>query len=59
MMKYDYGNPKQGLSFEYEVFGTVLKRIKDSEVQLFDYGQIMKKEGQEQMNKDLDRKSVV
>lgn len=56
MMKYDYGNPKQGLSFEYEVFGTVLKRIKDSEVQLFDYGQIMKKEGQEQMNKDLVKK---
>lgn len=53
MMKYDYGNPKQGLSFEYEVFGSVLKRIKDAEVELFDYGQEMEKKGQKEMNRGL------
>lgn len=56
MMQYDYGNPEQGLSFEYEVFGNVLKRVKDSEVTLFDYGEEIKKNGQGQMNKDLIKK---
>ncbi len=50
MMKYDYGNVSQGFSFEYEVFGSVLKKIKDSEVELFDYGEICKKGGTDKMN---------
>lgn len=56
MMKYDYGNPSQGLSFEYEVFGGLLKKIKNSTVELFDYGEIGKKEGTEKANRLLVEK---
>lgn len=55
-MKYDYGNPKQGLSFEYEIFGGILKKVKDSQVELFDYQQIAKKYGQKEMNNQLVKK---
>lgn len=50
MMKYDYGNPKQGLSFEYEIFGNIFKKIKGSEVKIFDYKSEIKKKGQKEMN---------
>lgn len=56
MSKYDYGNPKQGYSFQYEVFGSLLKKIKDAEVELFDHIQINKEKGQEKMNVELVRK---
>ncbi len=55
-MKYDYGNPKPGLSFEYEVFGSVLKKVKGFKVELFDYKQIQNKEGQKEMNYQLVKK---
>lgn len=56
LMKYDYGNPKQGLSFEYELFGGVLKKVKGSKVEFFDYKQILSKYGQREMNNRLVRK---
>lgn len=53
MMLYDYGNPKQGHSFEYEIFGSILRKVKGSEVELFDYQQTMKIYGQKKMNELL------
>ena len=56
MMQYDYGNPNQGLSFEYEIFGNLFKKIKDSTVELFDYREEMNKNGKEKMNHMLIKK---
>lgn len=55
-MQYDYGNPKQGISFEYDVFGTLFGKVKNSEVELFDYKENMKKRGQKRMNALLVKK---
>ena len=51
-MKYDYGDPKRGFSFEYETFH---KTMVDSgyEVFLFDFMTICKEKGKEEMNKLL------
>lgn len=56
-MQYDYGNPKQGISFEYDVFGTLFGKVKNSEVELFDYKENMKKRGQKRMNALLVKKT--
>lgn len=55
-MKYDYGNLGQGFSFEYDVFGDLFKKIKGSEVEVFDYGEIMKQNGKKKMNDLLVRR---
>jgi spore maturation protein CgeB len=55
-MKYDYGNPKQGLSFEYDVFASLFKKIKGAEVEVFDYREKIKRVGKREMNRLLVNK---
>lgn len=48
-MRYDYGRPEQGFSFEYTNFYSSLNRIVPELVE-FDFMSIMQKEGRERMN---------
>jgi spore maturation protein CgeB len=51
-MKYDYGRPEWGLSFEHNNFYCTLKEM-DYEVIYFDCLSVLKKEGRKKMNQQL------
>jgi spore maturation protein CgeB len=52
-LKYDYGNPKRGLSFEYVNFYETLKQMKNIEVNLFPFDEVMRNVGRKKMNESL------
>jgi len=56
-MRYDYGRPEQGTSFEYNNFYRTLIRMVTSVVE-FDFMTIMQREGKERMNALLVEKAV-
>lgn len=52
-LKYDYGIPERGLSYEYLNFLDTLRRMPDVAVDFFPFDEVMREGGRKQMNKRL------
>jgi spore maturation protein CgeB len=52
-LKYDYGQPGRGFSYEYANFLDTLKRMKGMEVEFFPFDEVMRSVGRTQMNERL------
>lgn len=52
-LKYDYGNPKRGFSYEYLNFFAALEKMSGVEVDFFPFDEIMYHVGRKNMNEQL------
>jgi spore maturation protein CgeB len=52
-LKYDYGDPRRGYSFEHVNFFGTLSRMEDVDVLHFPFDEIMRDRGREKMNEEL------
>jgi len=54
-LKYDYGDPSRGFSYEHVHFFDTLRRMDRVQVAFFPYDEVMRREGREGMNRSLLR----
>ena len=52
-MKYDYGDLKRGLCYEYMNLFDTMKRMKNVKTDLFAFDEILRSNGRDEMNRDL------
>lgn len=52
-LKYDYGQPDRGFSYEYLNFFETLRQMERVEVEFFGFDEVMRKEGRTRMNAHL------
>src|SRR5712672_2169468 len=52
-LKYDYGDPRRGFSYEYLNFFDTLSRMEGCHVTLFPFDEIMRAVGRKEMNARL------
>jgi spore maturation protein CgeB len=57
-MKYDYGNPKRGMSFEELNFRETLQQMENIELHSFAYDVVMREQGRYRMNEYLKRSAI-